>query len=45
MVALSSGIELVSGSGVLLLGEMGIGLGPNRGFSLYANTHSKEESA
>ncbi len=32
MVALSSGIELVSGSGVLLLGEVGIGLGPNRGF-------------
>lgn len=34
MVALSSGTELVSGSGVLLLGEVGIGLGPNRGFLL-----------
>lgn len=32
MVALSSGTELVSGSGVLLLGEVGIGLGPNLGF-------------
>lgn len=32
MVALSSGTELVSGSGVLLLGEVGIGLGINLGF-------------
>lgn len=32
MVALSSGTELVSGSGVLLLGEVGIGLGPIRAF-------------
>ena len=32
MVALSRGTELVSGSGVLLVGEVGMGLGGTRGF-------------
>lgn len=46
MVALSSGTELVSGSGVLLLGEVGIGLGTNRGFlCIQRNKHSQEKFA
>lgn len=46
MVALSSGTELVSGSGVLLLGEVGIRLGTNRGFlCIQRNKHSQEKFA
>lgn len=39
MVALSSGTVLVSGSGVLLVGDVGTGLGTTRGF-LWIQTHT-----
>ena len=38
MVALSRGTVLVSGSGVLLVGDVGTGLGTTRGF-LWIQTH------
>lgn len=39
MVALSRGTVLVSGSGVLLVGDVGTGLGTTRGF-LWMQTHT-----
>lgn len=39
MVALSRGTVLVSGSGVLVVGEMGTGSGTTRGFLYDGNTH------
>lgn len=39
MVALSRGTVLVSGSGVLVVGDVGTGLGTTRGFLFDRNTH------